>query len=182
MGLLLSSMYRRLCCCQAGVVALIVMVLPSLMRRHLCSLGIFAMLKYCCCPCCDGINEVFKLVSSPLSQWRHHHCQCTGIFAIETMALLPSLHWRQCQDCTGIVLSLLPLCCSPYHADLFALMSHWHHHRHYTCAVAPVNLACLRCYTSVVALVTLALLPLVCWHYCPHCAGLFALVVLALCS
>jgi hypothetical protein len=98
------------------------------------------------------------------------------------MALLPSLRWPHCQDCTGIVLPLLPLHCSPYHADLFALMSHWHCHRHGTGVVAPVNLACLRCCASVVTLVTLALLPSVRWHYHPHCAGLFALVVLALCS
>jgi hypothetical protein len=82
----------------------------------------------------------------------------------------------------GIVSPLLPLHCSPYHTDLFALMLHWRNHRHCTGVVAPVNLACLRCCASVVALVTLALLPLVRWHYCPHCASLFALVVLALCS
>jgi uncharacterized membrane protein len=138
--------------------------------------------KYCCCPCCDGINEVFKLVSSPLSQWRHHHRQCTGIFAFVTMASLPLLHWRHCQDCTGVVSPLLPLHCSPYCTDFFALMSHWRHHRHCTGVVAPVNLACLRCCASVVAFVTLAFSPSVRWHYRPHCAGLFALVVLALCS
>ncbi len=138
--------------------------------------------KYHCCPCCNGINEVFKLVSSPLSQWHHHRRQCAGILAIVTMALLPSLHWRHCQDCMGIVLPLLPLRCSPYCADLFALMPHWRHHRHCTGVVAPVNLACLSCCASVVALVTLALSPTVRWHYHPHRAGLFALVVLALCG
>jgi hypothetical protein len=138
--------------------------------------------KSYCCPCCDDINEVFKLVSSTLSQWRHHHCQCTGIFAVVTMASLPLLCWCYCQDCTGIVSPLLSLHCSPYCADLFVLMSHWHHHRHYTRVVAPVNLACLRCCASVVALVTLALLPSVRWHHCPHCAGLLTLVVLVLCS
>ncbi len=59
-------------------------------------------------------------------------------------------------------------------------MPHWRHHRHCIGAVAPFNLAYLRCCGSVVALVTLALLPLVRWHYRPHRAGLFALVVLAL--
>ena len=139
------------------------------------------LLKYCCCPCCDGIDEDVKLVSSPLSQWHHHH-RCTGAFAIVTMASLPSLRWYHCQDCTGIVSPLLPLRCSPNRADLFDLMSHWRHHHHCTGAVAPFNLAYLRCCASVGALVTLALLPLVRWHYRPHCAGLFALVVLALCS
>ncbi len=139
------------------------------------------MLKYCCCPCCNSIDEVVKLVSSPLSQWRHHH-RCTGVFAIVTMASLPSLRWHHCQDCTGIVSPLLPLCCSPDCTDLFALMSCWRHHRHCTGAVAPFNLAYLHCCGSVVALVTLALLPSVRWHYHPHHAGLFALVVLALCS
>jgi hypothetical protein len=137
------------------------------------------LLKYHCCPFCNGIVEVFKLVSSPLSQWRHHHPQCAGVFAIVTMALLPLLRWRHCQDCIGVVLPLSPLRCSPYFADLFALMSHWRLHPHCTSVVAPVNLARLRCCTSVVALVTLALSPLVRWHYHPHRAGLFALVVLA---
>ncbi len=137
--------------------------------------------KYCCCPCCNGIDEVIKLVSSPLSQWHHHH-RCTGVFAIVTMTSLPLLRWHHCRDCTGIVSPLLPLRCSPNRADLFALMLHWCHHRHCTGAVAPFNLAYLHCWGSVVALVTLALLPSVRWHYCPHCAGLFALVVLALCS
>ncbi len=138
--------------------------------------------KYSCFPCCNGMNEVFKLVSSPLSQWCHHHRQCTGVFAVVTMASLPLLHWRHCQDCMGIVLPLLPLCCSPYCINLFALMLHWRHHHHYTSVVAPVNLACLRCCACVIALVTLALSSSVRWHYHPHCTGLFALVVLALCS
>ncbi len=137
--------------------------------------------KYCCCPCCNGIDEVFKLVSSPLSQWHHHH-RCTGVFTIVSMASLPSLRWHHCQDCMGIVLPLLPLLCCPNCADRFALMLHWRHHRHCTGAVAPFNLAYLRCCASVVFLVTLALLPSVRWHYRPYCAGLFALVVLALCS
>ncbi len=152
-----------------------------MMRRHFAVEASLPLSKYCCCPCCDGIDEVIKLVSSPLSQWRNHH-RCTGVFAIVTMASLPSLRWHHCQDCTGIVSPLLPLHCSPNRADLFALMLHWHHHRHCTAAVAPFNLTYLRCCGSVVALVTLALLPSVRWHYRPHRAGLFALVVLALCS
>ncbi len=127
--------------------------------------------KYCCCPCCDGINEVFKLVSSPLSQWCHHHRQCTGVFAIVTMALLPSLRWCHCQNCTGVVSPLLPLRCSPYYADLFALMLHWRHHCHYTDVFAIVNLACLCCCASVVTLVTL--------HCCLWCAGIMALIAQA---
>ncbi len=138
--------------------------------------------KYCCCPCCNSINEVSELVSSPLSQWCYHHRQCTGIFAVVTMALFPSLRRCHCPDCMGIVLPMLPLRCSLYCADLFALMLHWRHHHHYTSVVAPVNLACLRCCASVVTLDTLALLPSVHWHYCPHCAGFFALVVVALCN
>jgi hypothetical protein len=90
--------------------------------------------------------------------------------------------WPATLDCTSIVSPLLPLRCSPNCTDLFALMLHWHHHRHCTGVVAPFNLACLRCCASVVTLVTLALLPLVRWHYHPHCRGLFVFVVLALCS
>jgi hypothetical protein len=91
--------------------------------------------------------------------------------AIVTMALLPSLSWCHCQDCMGIVLPLLPLRCSPYCTDLFALMSHWRHHRHCTGVDALVNLACLRCCASVVAVVTL--------HCCPWCAGIIALIAQA---
>jgi hypothetical protein len=97
------------------------------------------------------------------------------------MASLPLLRWCHCQDCTGVVSPLLPLRCSPYCTDLFALMLHRRHHRHCTGGVAPINLACLRCCASVVALVTLASLPSVRWHYyliaqaslpllCLHCA------------
>jgi hypothetical protein len=91
--------------------------------------------------------------------------------AIVTMASLPSLRWCHCQDCTGIVLPLLPLHCSPYCADLFALMSHWRHHRHCTGVDALVNLACLRCCASVVAVVALLC--------CPWCAGIIALIAQA---
>jgi hypothetical protein len=132
------------------------------------------------CHCQNIVVTLAAMASMRSSSWCPHPCH--NGFAIVTMALLPSLHWCHCQDCTGVVLPLLPLCCSPYGADLFALMSHWHHHRHYTSVVAPVNLACLRCCASVVALDTLALLPSMRWHYCLHCAGLFALVVFALCS
>ncbi len=128
------------------------------------------MSKYCCCPCCDGIDEVVKLVSSPLSQWRHHH-RCTGVFTIVTMASLPLLRWHHCQDCTGIVSPLLPLRCSPNRSDLFALMSHWRHHHHCTGAVAPFNLA--YCAVAVVSL------PLSHWHCCPWCAGIIALIAQA---
>jgi hypothetical protein len=92
-------------------------------------------------------------------------CCCNyGIIALIALAPLPRLHGR----------------CIPYCADLFALILHWRHYCHYTGVVAPVNLACLRCCASIITLVTLELLPLIRWHYSPHCAGLFALVVLAL--
>jgi hypothetical protein len=91
--------------------------------------------------------------------------------AIVTMASLPSLCWCHCQDCTGIVFPLLPLRCSPYYADLFALMSHWHHHCHCTGVDALINLACLHCCASVVAVVTL--------NCCPWCAGIIALIAQA---
>jgi hypothetical protein len=87
------------------------------------------------------------------------------------MASLSSLCWRHCQDCTGIVSPLLPLRCSPYCADLFALMLHWRLHRHYTGVVAPVNLVYLCCCASV--------LPLSHWHCCPWCAGFITLIAQA---
>ncbi len=104
--------------------------------------------KYCCCPCCEGINEVFKLVSSPLSQ-------------------------SHCQDCTGVVSPLLPLRCSPYRADLFALMSYWRH-----TVITPVLLPPppSTVHVCAVALVSSSLSH---WHCCPWCAGIFVLIAQA---
>jgi hypothetical protein len=175
-------MRRRLHSCQAGVIALIAMVLPLSMHRCLCSPGIFAiiaifllpLLQWCSCCLHAGVVALVTMASSP-SSMRRHLCRyqdgvvtphCTGTIANIAWALLPLLH---------------QLCCL-YCADLFALTLHEHHHSHCTGVVAPVDLACLRCCTGVIALVTLALLPLVHWHYPPCCAGLFALVVIALCS
>jgi hypothetical protein len=111
-------------------------------------------------------------VSPPLSQWPHHHCQCTSVFAVVTMASLSLLRWCHCRDCTGIVSPLLPLHCSPYRTDLFALMLHWRHHRHYTGVVAPPS-------TWHVCAVALVLSPLSHWHCCPCCTGIIALIAQA---
>jgi hypothetical protein len=87
------------------------------------------------------------------------------------MASLPLLHWLHGQDCTGVVLPLLPLRCSPYCADLFAL----------SCigvitVITPVLLPPLTWHVCTVALV---LLPLSHWHCCPQCAGIIALIAQA---
>ncbi len=97
------------------------------------------------------------MASSSSSMHRRFCCCNYGIVAL--VALAP------------IVSPLLLLCCSPYRTDLFALMSHWHHHRHCTGVVAPVNLACLRCCASVFALATL--------NFCPRCTGIIALIAQA---
>jgi hypothetical protein len=94
MGLLLSSMSRPLCCCQeAGGVALIAMVLVSLMRRHLCSPGIFV------------IVEILLL---PLLQW-HQSGLLAGILTLVTMASSPSsMHSRLCH-CNYYIIALVAL-------------------------------------------------------------------------
>jgi hypothetical protein len=122
--------------------------------------------SWCLCPHNNGIVAIVNVQASlPLSQWHHHPC-CTGAITNIAGALLPWLRQR----------------CHPYCADFFALTLHGRCHHHCTSVVAPVNLACLCHWAGGFTLVTLALLPLVHWHYCPCCAGLFALVVLASCS
>jgi hypothetical protein len=148
----------------------------SLQFRHLCychnisaALAAMALLLssgWCCHPHHDGVIAIINAQASlPSSRWHHHPC-CAGAIANITWALLPSLHWRCCLHCTY----------------LFALTLHEHRHRHCTGVVAPIDLACLHRCAGVIALVTLVLLPSMSWHYCPCCAGLYALVALALCS
>jgi hypothetical protein len=135
MGLLQPSMWRLLCCHQAGVVTLIAMVLSLLMCRCLCSPGIFAIITIMLLPllqCCRchrqaGVVVLVTMTSSPLSL-RRHLCHChDGI--IDLVALLSLLlHWHHCH----------------YPIDLFALTLNEHCRRCCTDVVTPIKLAFLR--------------------------------------
>jgi hypothetical protein len=91
--------------CQAGIVALVVIVPLPLMHRHLC----------CCfdCDCPPHDNGVIVFVdaqaSLPSSSWRHcprnngvvaldpqlHCCLCwDGVVTVLKLVLLPSLQWH----------------------------------------------------------------------------------------
>jgi hypothetical protein len=143
MGSLPSLMCRLLCCPQAGVVALIAMVLPLLMRKHLCSLGIF------------GIVAITLL---PLLQWHHCHCQA-GVVALVKMASLPSSmcrHLCHCHDGVVTLVALAPLptlhgCCCPCHAGMVMV-------------ILLISLLS-RCMGNV-TIVTPLLLPPSRWHVC----------------
>ncbi len=163
MGSLPSLICRHLCYHQAGIIALVAIVLPSLMHRQLHSPGVFGviaitllpLLQWCCCHpqagCCPhhngGVAIVDAQVSLLLSWWHCHPC-CTSAIANNAQALLPLLHQRHL----------------PYHADLFALMLHGRCHHHCTGIVAPIMLACLCHCAGVVVLVTLVLSTLVRLH------------------
>ncbi len=130
-------MSRRPRCHRDDVVALIVMMLLPLMRRHLCHHGngdcchhpdgISAIVKlawsssWCCCPCDNGVVAV-------IDNNRHCYPHWNGMFA--------PLHWchRPCH--TGVIilsmLALMHLSCRPlclfvpalcsYFAGIFALI------------------------------------------------------------
>jgi hypothetical protein len=122
MGLLPSSMWRLFCCHQAGVVTLIAMVLLSLMRRRLCSPGIFAIiaitllphfnnivasLQWRCCHCQAGVVTLVMMVSLP-SLMHRRLCRChDGVVALVALAPLPILHWRYHPCCADIVIIIL---------------------------------------------------------------------------
>ncbi len=123
MGLSLSLMHSLLHCHQASIIALVAMVLPSLMRRHLCSPGIFAivvitlfpLLQLHCCCCQAGVATFVTMASSPLSICRRL-CSChDGVAALVALVPLPTLHGHCCPYCTGIIfiilLAFLPSCC-----------------------------------------------------------------------
>jgi hypothetical protein len=169
MGLSLSSMHRHLCCCQAGAITLIAMVLLSLMHRHLHSPGIFVIggimllpsLQWHCCHCQAGVIALVMMASLP-SSMRRHLCHChNGIVALVALVPLLTLHRRCCPCCTGIVL-LIVLASLPSHCmgivtvDAPALLSpsSWR-----VCAIVLVSL------------------PLSCWCCFPKCTGIITLLV-----
>ncbi len=115
---------------QAGIVALVVLALLSLMRRHL----------HCChdCKCCphdDGIVAIVNAQASlSLSSW----CQCLCNNCIAAL----DLQWCCCPCCNGII-AVLKLV-------LFFL----------------VAMAVLLSSAGILAIITMALLPLLQWHCC----------------
>ncbi len=113
-------MWRLLCCCQAGAVTLITMVLSSLMCRCLCIPGIFAiiaimllpLLQCCHCHCQAGVVILVTMASSPLSL-RRHLCRCQdGVIALVAQVPSPTLHGRYPPCCTGIIV-IIPLISLP---------------------------------------------------------------------
>ncbi len=110
-----------------------------------------------------------------------HWCQCshlTGLFAVVAMGLLPLLSRCLHCCCTGIVvlvafallvvvLALLPLL--HWHCDIIVLAS------------SPTSLRwhCCHCFDGAIAVVQVSL-PLLHCHCCCHCAGIVAVVALAL--
>ncbi len=111
------------------------------------------------CRCCNGAVAVVVLASLPSLRWHHCRC-CSGAFAVVVPVSLPSLRWHCCRCCAGIITLL-----------------HWHCHLLHCAGVVAIivmvpsplrRFFCL-CYTGVVSLVVLALLPLLCWQCCSQC-------------
>jgi hypothetical protein len=148
------------------------MVLPSLMCRHLCSPGVFA---------------VIVITLLPLLRLRHCHHQA-GVVALVTKALLPLLvhrHLCRCHNNIVALVALVPLpifhgCCQPFCTSnlvLIAMTSLPSRHMCVINVVAPALLPPLSWRICAVMLVTLALS---CWCHCPCHAGIVALGALAL--
>jgi hypothetical protein len=171
MGLPLSPMHRRLCCPRAGVIALIAMVLPSLMRRHLCSPGIFAiiaikllpLLQWRCCNLQAGVVALVMMASLPSSMHKRL-CHChDGIVALVALVPSPTLH-RSCHSCCTSVAVLIALTSLPSRCMSIVTI------------IAPVLLLALTWHVCAIALVSL---PLSRWPCCPWCAGIITLAVQA---
>ncbi len=136
------SMRRRLChcqasiialvaCCQAGIVVIVVMTSLSSMRRHLC--------HYCDCNCCPHDNGIAPVV--------------------DAQAFLLSFTWCCCPRNNCVVAFDLQPHCFPLHNGVVAVLKltsspllRWHLH-HHQCA-------------GILAIITMALLPLLQWHCC----------------
>jgi hypothetical protein len=164
-------MRRHLCYCQAGIVALAAMVLPSSMRRHLCSPGIFAivaikllpLLQCCHCHHQAGVIALVTMTWLPLSMRRRLCCCHNSIVALIALAPCPTLQGHCCPCCAGIafliVLTSLPSRCMGI--------------------ITVVALALLPPSSWRVCAIALVSLPLSHWRYCPQCTGISALVIQA---
>ncbi len=183
MAVLLPLLQLRHCHPQAGVVALIAMVLSSsLMSLLLLLVGKLALplsmrRRICQCrdgKCCSCHNGVIAVIDA---QACLYHCQASAV-ALATC--------RQAGVVTHVAVALLPLMRKVFAIvaiAIFALM---------TIVVAPLLMhrhPC-HCKDGVVSLVTMALLPLICngvvafivmasllpssWYHCPafHCRRL----------
>jgi hypothetical protein len=173
-------MYRCPCHCWDGFVALVTMASSLLIYDGIVALIAMVLLSsssWHCCPCCNGIVVIINVValvachqagivaidaqaSSPLSWWQlsllswwqRCHCWCPGISGVAKLAPLPSLF--------VVKLALLPL-------------SWWHCCHWYAGVFAVVVIA-------IVALMTMALLPLLMCRRPCHCwDGVIPLVTMA---
>ena len=144
---------------------------------------------WCCVPHCTGIVALVALSSLPLLGW---HCSCprhrlprrigpwscivvlvmlsfvnsAGIITLVALASSPLLRWHHCPHC---------VCCHPCPCCAgvvaLAVLASLHCLKLSTCVVATVALA-----SSIV----LASFLLFHWCYCPHHAGVVAIIALAL--
>jgi hypothetical protein len=110
------SMWRLLCCHQAGVITLIAMVLSFSMCRCFYSSGIFAIitmmllpsLQCCRCHCQAGVVLLVTMAPSPLSLGKHlYHCH-NDMIALFALVPSPTLHGHYPPCCTGIIV-IIPL-------------------------------------------------------------------------
>ncbi len=137
MGLSSSLMCRLLHCHWAGIVTFVAMVLLSLMRRCLCSPGIFAIIMITVLPllqwhCCRYQADVAALVTmvSLSSLMRRHLCRChDDVVALVAMAQLPTLHGHCCPFCPSVVV-IIPLTSCPHVAWESSALLHRHCYPH----------------------------------------------------
>ncbi len=161
--------------------------------------GIIALdLQRRCCPCSDGIVDVFKLAPLPSLQWRCHchcchcpccslsswcHChRCAGIFvlvmmaivALVTMALSPLSMRRRLCHCGASVIALVA-CCQAGIVALITIVLFPSMHLHLCCCR---DCNCRPCDDGASLLVVDAqasLLPLLRWCCCPRNNGIVAI-------
>jgi hypothetical protein len=129
-------------CCrpQAGIITLVAMALLSSWMLLPLSLAV-------------------KLASLPSMRRCLLHCS-NGDCCSRHNGIVAVVNAQACLcHCDLVALALLSLS-----ADFFALMLYECRHHHCTGIVSPVKLACLCHCAGVAALVTLVLLPLLCWH------------------
>jgi hypothetical protein len=99
------------------------------------------------CRCCDSVIALVTMALLPSSSWCRHPCHNGVVAIVDAQVSLLLSQWHCRPRYTGTIINiaqvLLPLLhrrCLPYHADLVALTSHGHCHRHCTSVAAPVCL------------------------------------------
>jgi hypothetical protein len=181
MALLLLSMRRCPCCCQAGIVTLVTMASSPLICDSVVSLVAMSH-----CHPQASIVALVAMVSSSSSMHRHPCRHHNGIVALIAMAFLPLMRRHLCHCCNGS--------CCPCRDGISAVVKlayplNWHHcpcnkwvvatidaqasllssswHRHPRCndvAVVSVQESLqsrhlCHCCNNVVALIPMVLLP-----------------------